>query len=152
MRLPALRERSSDVPKIALHILDHVNASIRRPKALSPEALTWLQQQPWPGNVRSLSNTIERSALMTRDQTLDVAHLALPEPTGSSSWLEALPTPYDGFSLEAVLSEAREHLYRQALNTCAGNHSCAARLLGVSHEAVRKHLHRAASQGGPSTT
>ena len=62
IRLPPLRERRSDIPKIALNILDYVNKTLRRPKRLSPAALSRLQGHAWPGNVRELQNVIERSA------------------------------------------------------------------------------------------
>ena len=45
IRLPALRERKSDVPKMALHVLDRGNGTLRRPKRLSPGALARLQNQ-----------------------------------------------------------------------------------------------------------
>jgi len=52
IKLPPLRERRSDIPKLALHILDRLNGSLRRPKRLSAEALSRLQSHNWAGNVR----------------------------------------------------------------------------------------------------
>jgi two-component system response regulator AtoC len=152
VRLPALRERSSDVPKIALHVLDRVNKSLRTPKNLTPEALVWLQRQPWPGNIRDLANTIERSAMMTREQTLGVAELIPSDPAGSDSWLEALPAPREGFSLEAVLSDVRGRLFHQALAMCGGNQTQAAQLLGVTHQAVSKHVRTTSTAPDSSAT
>jgi len=62
IRLPPLRDRRSDIPPIALNILDRINAHLRRPKRLAPKALTRLQAHVWPGNVRDLENVLERSS------------------------------------------------------------------------------------------
>ena len=63
VKLPPLRDRRSDIPKLALHILDRLNSSLRRPKRLSSEALSRLQSHSWPGNVRDLENVIERATV-----------------------------------------------------------------------------------------
>ena len=152
VRLPALRERSSDIPKIALHVLDRVNKSLRSAKSLLPEALVWLQRQPWPGNVRDLANTIERSAMMTRVQTLGVADLIPSESTGLGSWLTGLPAPHEGFSLEGVVSDVRSHLFGQALAMSGGNQTRAAQLLDVTPQAVSKHVRTTHAAQDPSAT
>ena len=54
IKLPPLRERRSDIPMLALHILDGLNGSLRRPKRLSVEALSRLQNHSWPGNASAL--------------------------------------------------------------------------------------------------
>ena len=64
-QLPPLRQRRSDIQRVALHVLTRVNASVRHPKRLSPEALAWLLSRPWPGNIRDLENTIEGAAILT---------------------------------------------------------------------------------------
>jgi hypothetical protein len=74
IRLPPLRERRSDIPKIALHVLDHVNAGLSRPKRVSQRALSRLQSQPWPGNVRDLENVIIEDFVITRGDTLRNPH------------------------------------------------------------------------------
>lgn len=71
IRLPPLRERRSDIPKIALQVLEQVNKTLRRPKRLSQAALGRLQGHNWPGNVRDLHNVIERSARLTAKEIID---------------------------------------------------------------------------------
>ena len=100
IRLPPLRERRSDIPKIALHVLDRVNATLKRPKRLSPDALTRLQQQVWSGNVRDLENVIERSVRLAKRDVLEADDLMITEPVTSTDPLAALPEPHKGFSLE----------------------------------------------------
>ncbi len=138
--LPPLRERRSDIPKITLHVLDHVNRTLRHPKRLSIDALARLQNHTWPGNVRDLQNVIERSARLARSEVLDAEDLLITEPITKTDALEALPDPHEGFSIEAFLSGARKQLMLRALEIADGNQSEAARLLGISPQAVHKFL------------
>jgi transcriptional regulator with PAS, ATPase and Fis domain len=140
IRLPALRERRSDIPKIALHILDRINATIKRPRRLSQAALARLQGLAWPGNVRDLQNVIERSARLTRSDVIDADDLIVTEPVAKDDPLSALPEPVQGFSIEGFLGSARKQLVMRALGTAGGNQSEAARLLGISPQAVHKYL------------
>jgi DNA-binding NtrC family response regulator len=140
IRLPPLRERRSDIPKIALHILDRINATIKRPRRLSQAALARLQGLAWPGNVRDLQNVIERSARLTRSDVIDADDLIVTEPVAKDDPLSALPEPVPGFSIEGFLGSARKQLVMRALGTAGGNQSEAARLLGISPQAVHKYL------------
>ena len=140
IRLPALRERATDIPKIALHVLDNLNKTLRRPKGLSQAALARLQAQPWPGNVRDLQNAIERSLLMSQEELVDADDLLISDHRFARDPLAALPEPGEGFSIENFLSSARKQLVLKALETAKGNKSEAARLLGISPQAVHKYL------------
>ncbi|RLC08559.1 MAG: sigma-54-dependent Fis family transcriptional regulator [Deltaproteobacteria bacterium] len=143
--LPPLRERRSDIPKLALHILDRVNDSLKRPKRLSPGALARLQAHSWPGNIRDLENVIERSARLSRHEVLEADDLLITEPVTYADPLDVLPEPYEGFSLEEFLNSARKQLILRALETSDGNQSKAARLLGITPQAVHKFLQRSKS-------
>ena len=140
IKLPPLRERRSDIPKLALHILDKLNGSLRRPKSLSAEALSRLQSHSWAGNVRDLENVIERSIWLCRRDVLEADDLIITEPVTFADPLEALPKPYEGFSLEEFLGSARKQMLLRALEATNGNQSQAARLLGITPQAVHKFL------------
>lgn len=140
LRLPPLRERRSDIPKLALHIIDRLNGSLRRPKRLSPGALSRIQSHNWPGNVRDLENVIERSLLLCRRDVLDADDLLIYEPVTYADPLDALPDPYEGFSLDEFLGSARKQMILKALDAASGNQSRAARLLGITPQAVHKFL------------
>ncbi|RJR29958.1 MAG: hypothetical protein C4576_34375 [Desulfobacteraceae bacterium] len=140
IKLPPLRERRSDIPKLGLHILDKLNNSLRRPKRLSAEALSRLQSHNWAGNVRDLENIIERSVRLCRRDVLDADDLLITEPVTYADPLEALPEPYEGFSLDEFLGSARKQMLLRALEAANGNQSQAARLLGISPQAVHKFL------------
>lgn len=140
--LPPLRERRSDIPKLALHILDRLNNSLRRSKRLSSEALARLQSHNWAGNVRDLGNVIERSARLCRRDVLDADDLMITEPITYADPLEMLPNPYEGFSLEEFLGSARKQLILRAVDAANGNQSQAARMLGITPQAVHQFLQR----------
>lgn len=140
IKLPALRERRSDIPKIALYILDRINSNLKKPKQLSPSALTRLQGHIWPGNVRDLANVLERSVRLSRREVLEADDLLITEPVTYADPLDALPEPHRGFSLEEYLSSARKQLILRALEATKGNQSEAARLLGITPQAVHKFL------------
>lgn len=140
IKLPPLRERRSDIPKLALHILDRLNGSLRRPKRLSAEALSRLQSHNWAGNVRDLENVIERSVRLCRHDVLDADDLLITEPVTYADPLDALPDPYEGFSLDEFLGSARKQMILRALEAANGNQSQAARMLGITPQAVHKFL------------
>jgi two-component system response regulator PilR (NtrC family) len=146
IKLPPLRERRSDIPMLALHILDGLNGSLRRPKRLSSEALSRLQSHSWPGNVRDLENVIERSLRLSRHDVLNADDLLITEPVTYADPLDALPDPYEGFSLEEFLGSARKQMLLRALESTNGNQSQAARLLGITPQAVHNFLQKSKSK------
>lgn len=145
LKLPPLRERRNDIPKLALHTLDRINGSLRKPKRLSPEALSRLQAHSWPGNVRDLENVIERSVRLCRNDVLEADDLLITNPITYADPLEALPAPFEGFSLDEFLTSARKQLILKALEASGGNQSKAARLLGITPQAVHKFLQQSRS-------
>ena len=141
IHLPTLRERRSDITKIAIYIIDRINASLKNPKRLSRESLAHLQKQAWPGNIRDLQNVIERAAMLTKNQVLEPSDLAVFD--SSDGYLQEDPedmTLHENFSLEDYLGDMRKKLIYQALEKSNGNQSEAARLLGISPQAVHKFL------------
>ncbi len=68
IKLPSLRERRSDIPKLVLHILHRLNGSLKRPRRLTADALSRLQAHNWEGNIRDLENVIERSVRLSRSR------------------------------------------------------------------------------------
>ncbi len=138
LRLPPLRARRGDISTIALAFLERINRQMKQPRTLSQDALQALQNRKWPGNIRELENVIERSVLLSKAETIDAAGLQFLEPDDQGDDFSFLPEPKEGFSLETFLSSAREQLIRRALELSSGNQSQAARLLGVSAQAISK--------------
>jgi DNA-binding NtrC family response regulator len=69
--VPPLRDRREDIPALAARLLaDLANEVGRRRATLSPDALQALQDYDWPGNIRELSNVLERAVLLAAGETL----------------------------------------------------------------------------------
>ena len=150
IHLPALRERRADIPKIALHILDRLNISLRKPKRLSPDALRRLQSHSWSGNVRELENCLERSARLAKNDVLEDDDLLISESIAYADPLAGLPEPSEDFSIEEFMSSARKQLMLKAIDMAEGNQSEAARLLGVTPQAIHKFLQTSRANHQPS--
>jgi transcriptional regulator with GAF, ATPase, and Fis domain len=71
---------------------------------------------------------------------LDADDLLIYEPVTYADPLDALPDPYEGFSLDEFLGSARKQMILKALDAASGNQSRAARLLGITPQAVHKFL------------
>jgi DNA-binding NtrC family response regulator len=142
LKLPSLRERRSDIPKIALFILDKINLSLRNPRRFSTKALARLQSHKWHGNVRDLENVIERSVRLSRNLTIDADDLIITEPVTYADPLEALPEPNEGFELDMFIKSVRKQLILRAIEKAGGNKSKAASMLGISPQAVHKFVNQ----------
>lgn len=73
--LPALRERKQDIPLLADHFIRRFNLRKERNiQGLSPEALGFLMEYPFPGNVRELENIIEYAFIACKDSSIELRH------------------------------------------------------------------------------
>jgi len=74
--LPPLRNRKSDIPELVGFILRLKNSQMgANIQSVSPAAMKALMEYNWPGNIRELSNTIERALLFCDDESIDLQHL-----------------------------------------------------------------------------
>lgn len=136
--LPSLSERSTDIPCLAIHLLEKFNQIYKTSKRLSPETLSFLEKQNWPGNIRDLNNVIMRAALLTISQVLRPDDFN-PQLSFNNPKIEKnIPDLYPGFLIEDYLSQMRSLLIKKALDQALGNQSHAARLLGITPQAVSK--------------
>jgi len=72
IKLPALRERSTDIPLLVNFFVDNLREIYNRPNlSISQNAMKWLQRLPLPGNIRQLKNLVERTILITKKDSLD---------------------------------------------------------------------------------
>lgn len=133
--LPALRERPTDIPKLALHFLGRINQSLKEPKQLSQGSLKHLETLPLPGNIRDLRNTIERAAMLSKSKVLSPEDLHTETHFNNET---ELPSLCEGFSLEDYLGNLRKRIINKAISESNNNKSLAARKLGVSPQAVHK--------------
>lgn len=160
IRLPALRDRAGDIPLLAAYFLRRFRAELRLPDAsLQPEALEWLQEQRWPGNVRQLENTLRQAVLASRGFpiTRELAEEVLRRSTegaaaaGGGPGAGSLETLMDDLlaqaragadlDVHAQVYEAMEReLFTRAIRLAQGNQAKAARWLKMSRQTVREKL------------
>jgi DNA-binding NtrC family response regulator len=78
--LPPLRERIACIEPLAYYFLKKLGRTVKKKiDAFAPEVIEMFQQYPWPGNIRQLSNTIERAILMEDDTVIHPESIALPK-------------------------------------------------------------------------
>jgi two-component system, NtrC family, response regulator AtoC len=138
--LPPLRARPGDLAILARHFFTLLAPTSGRPEAtLSAEAVSVLEQQPWPGNVRQLQNFIERLLVLSPSDAIGAAdvHRELGRLEGSAA---AQPSAATSDSLEARRHDAERDAVAEALAKAKGNRSLAARLLGISRRTLYNKL------------
>src|SRR5262249_36098458 len=94
LRVPPLRERREDVPKLAGRVLERLAGDSGQPPArLTPEALQALLAYSFPGNVRELENVLERAVALCENNTITPSDLRLT-PQSAQPGTGARPPPF----------------------------------------------------------
>lgn len=136
LELPPLRERRDDIPLLAYYLLRKFAATMDRPtREISAEAMQRLTDYDYPGNVRELSNFIERGIALAEGEVLEEEHL--PQHLGKLTvkvFSPELATP--PATLEA---QEKEHILH-ALKLANGNRSEAARMLNIDRVSLWRKL------------
>ncbi len=137
IKLPALRERSDDIPLLADHFIQKYAKQAGRPGLhFSQEALKFLTTLPWEGNVRELENTIERASILCQNDQITPEDVH-PDSTGSISidWEENIDLnqfiPNDA-KLPEVLNEIEGKMVKRALAETNFVQTKAAKILGIT--------------------
>ncbi len=137
IRLPPLRERRSDIALLARHIAATVANSYGLGEVtLTAQALDWLTAQAWPGNIRQLKQTLERTMLLVGKRQLGQSDFVQAEQQIEASG--AVRLGVDGMTLEQV----EKHMIENALSQHQGNISRVAKALGLSRTALYRRLER----------
>jgi two-component system response regulator PilR (NtrC family) len=141
VQLPPLRERMEDVPMLAQHFLQKHSALEGKRLTLSPEAMSWIVQQRYPGNVRELENVIERAVALASEPYVVRSDLLQGGEDTAESPTHAQPVlPADGVDLDAQLGELERSMLVQALERTGGNRTNAAKLLRMTLRSLRYRL------------
>jgi DNA-binding NtrC family response regulator len=131
-----LRQREEDIPDLVNLFIARFAADSGKPvESITAEAMQILVNYYWPGNVRELQNIIERACALAKGTILKVEDIHLDvrparSTNGSSNFLP------DGMTLE----QWEDEMIRESLRRANGNKSQAARLLGLSRNALRYRL------------
>jgi DNA-binding NtrC family response regulator len=134
--LPPLRERSDDIPLLAVHFRDRFAAETGMdPLSIHECCMEWLVEYSWPGNVRELKNTIERATLLSMDGSRitceSLKHLR--EDRASISWTRPLS---EAWSLERL----EEEYLRAVMKSTGGHKGRAAEHLGIDRRTLYRKL------------
>lgn len=156
-RVPALRERKSDIPMLAQNFLQNFSKeSGAQPKMFSPEAIDLLKTYEWPGNVRELRNFVERVFILTPSNLIDTLDLqqagfvsqsklsktasgagsSATSPQDIQSVLDAEHFKFE--KLRDARAEFEKDFILKKLEENEGNVSKTAEVIGLE----RSHLHR----------
>lgn len=133
--LPRLNERRQDIPLLTYHFLGKFQQRTGKGvRAISPEAMAFLQKYTYPGNVRELENIIERAVTLCQSSIIQVRDL----PKDIST-LELYS--FQGHDLEPLtLAELERDYIRHILNLTGGIRSDAAQILGIDRVSLWRKL------------
>jgi nitrogen regulation protein NR(I) len=155
IKLPPLSHRADDIPDMVRYFLRRYGpeAGVTSP-AITPDAITFLQSQSWPGNVRQLENTVRKALLIARDYTISLEHakevlskarepVAVSNQSHSHYVTELMDRVERGEVRNAfgqMLADLEPELYSQAITRAQGNITKAAQWLGVTRLKMREKL------------
>ena len=160
--MPPLRERRSEIPTIVNYYINHYSAKFgRRDITVTPQALDLLMVCDWPGNVRQLTNEIQRIIARAEDGTVitpdhlspELLHRVSPAapstgaitPLAHAAGLAAAAATEaiaQGLTLADAMSELERRMIAEALRKHNGNISRAARELGLTRRGLYLKLGR----------
>jgi transcriptional regulator with GAF, ATPase, and Fis domain len=160
LTVPPLRERPDDIAPLAAYFLERSCALLGKNAApISFAGLEQLQAHSWPGNVRELRNVIERAALLSGGAAILPEHLhmeppAPPRSVESEAWRRStrdlplvVPPPRamavtvpNLVGLRGAVDDFERDKIVSALDSCGGNQTRAAELLGISRRGLSKKL------------
>ncbi|HCK32308.1 MAG TPA: sigma-54-dependent Fis family transcriptional regulator, partial [Rhodospirillaceae bacterium] len=163
LKLPALRERPSDILPLSQFFADkYAEANGVAKKKISKEAEEKLIAYNWRGNIRELENTMHRAILISIEDEIeaDAIHLneamrsseasapatSAPDPSGVSSAGDQAAQGGDAMVGKTV-ADVEKNLILNTLDHCLGNRTQAAKILGISIRTLRNKLNQYQDEG-----
>jgi len=135
--IPPLRDHKEDIPDLVQRFLARFSRENgKEMEIITPPALKLLMDYHWPGNVRQLENTVERAVALSGNDLIDVDDIHLDSSPSKSVAHPSAPLLPEGMTLE----QWEDEIIREALRRAQGNKSQAARMLGLSRNALRYRL------------
>jgi DNA-binding NtrC family response regulator len=131
LRIPPLRERSSDIEHLARYFLRKYNARYSLDTRLTDSGLKEMTSYTWPGNVRQLQHMMERLTILAPDYRIDAAAVR-----------EAIEATEPREHASETLADAEAEQIRRVLAATGGNKSRAARVLGIERKTLYRKLER----------
>ena len=132
LQLPPLRDRSEDIPLLAMHFLKtFAERNAKAVKGFTPAAMDRLLKYAWPGNVRELENAVERAVVLLIGEYVSEREL----PPSLTEESEAGKAPKRDFG-NMTLEEIERMAVLDTLEQVGGNKSEAARRLGINRKTL----------------
>ncbi len=140
LHLPPLRERVDDIPLLTKHFLKIVEKIYHRSDlGISNDAVKWLQNLPWPGNIRQLRYVIERAVLITNQNILQKDDFALSLGFEQRETEPTNPLPNVG---SMTLDEIEKAMIFKCLKHHMGNISKTAESLGLTRTSLYRRFEK----------
>ncbi|MEO7775424.1 MAG: sigma-54 dependent transcriptional regulator [Steroidobacteraceae bacterium] len=141
LRVPALRERASDIEELTQMIIERLSRRLGvATPAISEAAMNSLRTYSFPGNVRELENLLERALTLCSGGSIEVSDVQLRGPSqnvGTAGELPVIPAVTGGGPLGSQLEELEREAIIKALEKTRYNKTAAAKLLGMSFRSLR---------------
>lgn len=135
--LPALRQRSDDIPLLVKHFIDKFAPSVGRPvEGIREDALAALKSYEWPGNIRELEHTIERAVLLGKESLIGAQDL----PGHLFARGESAVVLTQALDSRLTLHDLERKYIGKVLANTNGNKTEAARILGVDRTTLYRKL------------
>ncbi|OEU44476.1 MAG: Fis family transcriptional regulator [Desulfobacterales bacterium S7086C20] len=126
IELPPLRERRDDIPLLIDHFRKKFNLLMGKEiRGVSDEAMEWLMNYSFPGNIRELENIIEHGFVICRGEQIEVKHLP------KNVYYEQVKGPALDIATPNTLDEAERLLIKKTLEKNYGHRGRTARELGI---------------------
>lgn len=136
IELPALRERTDDLPLLIERFLRDISEQKHTPiRRVSPEVMRRFQQYRWPGNVRELRNTLESMIVLAEDEVLTERDL----PTQIMRAVASAPSDQQ-IPAGLTMDQLERLAIMQVLEQYGGNRTHAAQRLGISVRTLQRKL------------
>lgn len=145
IELPALRNRSSDIPLLAQSFLEELREDTNRPvNGFSEDALAALASYPWPGNIRELQNVVERAVLLGKGEMIAVGDLPREVSGGPSISIPRVGS----MTLKEALEEPERQIILDVLESNNWNRNATADSLGVNRTTLYKKMKKLGLEDG----
>ncbi|SQB28889.1 acetoacetate metabolism regulatory protein AtoC [Citrobacter koseri] len=137
LTLPPLRERREDIPLLANHFLQKFSSENQRDIIeIDPSAMSLLTAWPWPGNIRELSNVIERAVVMNTGAVIFAEDLPTQFRQSVSHASGIKPAQPGERNLKEEIKREERRIIMEVLEQQEGNRTRTALMLGISRRAL----------------
>ncbi|RLC49442.1 MAG: sigma-54-dependent Fis family transcriptional regulator, partial [Candidatus Cloacimonadota bacterium] len=145
IKLPPLSERKEDIPQLVYHFIRKFNKKFdKNINGISSEALNFLRNKEWKGNVRELENEIEKAVLLCNDTILSLEYLKDADNRDSFSLFDNIPEKWKEYQnyKNRIATTLDANYIKRLLKTANGNIRKASKLAGISRTQIYRLLNK----------